>query len=186
MRLRAKFNMEIKLSSVEDALSLSQYYVKNEAHLSLWEPLKGKKDNNLALWQERLKQRELEQSEKKAAYFLAYNEGSTEIIATCNLTGISYGVFMACYMGYSVSRQFEGQGFMKKLCSYVTQYAFNDLGLNRVMSNYMPNNLRSENLLVSMGFVKEGLAKNYLYINGKWEDHILTSLVNDENTYNKN
>ncbi len=170
--------MNIKLSTVEDAMYLSQYYTSNENHLSLWEPLKNKDYNKLELWQERLRQREIEQTEKKGAYFVAYNKNSTEIIAICNLTGITYGVFLACYMGYSVSKSFEGQGKMKVLCSYVTQYAFNELGLNRVMSNYMPKNKRSENLLKSIGFVKEGVASKYLFINGLWEDHILTSLLN--------
>ncbi len=29
-----------------------------------------------------------------------------------------------------------------------------------------------------LGFVKEGIARDYLCINGKWEDHVLTSLIN--------
>ena len=85
-------------------------------------------------------------------------------------------------MGYSVSSEFEGKGIMKKLCNHATQYAFKELGLNRVMSNYIANNKRSENLLNSMGFIKEGLARKYLKINGKWEDHVLTSLINSENS----
>jgi len=32
--------------------------------------------------------------------------------------------------------------------------------------------------LEKLGFEKEGFARRYLCINGKWEDHILTSLVN--------
>ena len=66
---------------------------------------------------------------------------------------------------------------MKRLCSHVINYAFNELGLNRIMANYMPSNDRSEALLNSLGFVREGLAERYLKINGVWEDHVLTALI---------
>ena len=48
------------------------------------------------------------------------------------------------------------------------------------MANYMPSNKRSGQLLDRLGFQKEGVAKSYLKIAGKWEDHVLTSLVNKQ------
>ena len=50
------------------------------------------------------------------------------------------------------------------------------------MANYIPRNQRSETLLDNLGFAKEGVAIKYLLINGKWEDHVLTSLLNPQNT----
>jgi ribosomal-protein-alanine N-acetyltransferase len=47
------------------------------------------------------------------------------------------------------------------------------------MANYMPANERSGKLLSRLGFEREGLAKRYLYINGRWEDHVLTALLNN-------
>jgi ribosomal-protein-alanine N-acetyltransferase len=87
------------------------------------------------------------------------------------------GVFQAGYMGYSVAENYQGKGLMKTLCEHVLQYAFDELKLNRVMSNYLPHNERSENLLKSLGFEREGYAKRYLKINGQWQDHILTARV---------
>ncbi len=58
------------------------------------------------------------------------------------------------------------------------QYVFEELNLHRVMANYMPHNQRSGNLLKRLGFVVEGYARDYLFINGGWEDHIQTSLIN--------
>ena len=88
---------------------------------------------------------------------------------------------MACFMGYSVAKSCEGQGVMTKLCQHAIAYAFTELQLNRIMANYMPSNARSEKLLTNLGFVKEGFAKKYLFINGRWEDHIMTSLLNPNN-----
>jgi ribosomal-protein-alanine N-acetyltransferase len=52
--------------------------------------------------------------------------------------------------------------------------------MHRIMASYMPRNARSEAVLERLGFQKEGFAKDYLLINGKWEDHNLTSLVNPD------
>ena len=59
-----------------------------------------------------------------------------------------------------------------------TQYLFQELNFHRVMANYMPHNRRSCNVLKRLGFVIEGYARDYLLINGQWEDHIMTSLTN--------
>ena len=48
------------------------------------------------------------------------------------------------------------------------------------MANYMPTNEASGKVLKRLGFTVEGYARDYLCLNGKWEDHILTSLTNPE------
>ena len=55
------------------------------------------------------------------------------------------------------------------------------------MANYMPHNSRSAALLFRLGFEKEGVARSYLKIAGKWQDHVLTSKIatcndRDQNT----
>lgn len=46
------------------------------------------------------------------------------------------------------------------------------------LANYIPDNQRSGRVLERLGFEQEGFAKDYLEINGKWADHILTALTN--------
>ncbi|WP_294033064.1 hypothetical protein [uncultured Moraxella sp.] len=43
----------------------------------------------------------------------------------------------------------------------------------------MPDNHKSAKVLARLGFVKEGYAKAYLQIAGRWQDHVLTALTND-------
>ena len=57
-------------------------------------------------------------------------------------------------------------------------FAFRDLRLHRVMANYRPEHLRSGRLLARLGFAQEGYARDYLFIDGAWRDHILTSRTN--------
>jgi ribosomal-protein-alanine N-acetyltransferase len=59
-------------------------------------------------------------------------------------------------------------------------FVFGPLRVHRIQANYMPHNLRSGRLLERLGFVEEGLARDYLLIDGRWRDHVLTSLTNLE------
>lgn len=172
--------MQYKLASRNDAEILAKFYEDNREHLQNWEPLKAEGYNSFSAWKERLIEREKEQEEEKSAYFICCIEN--DVAAVCSLTNIVRGPFQACNIGFAVAESFQGKGVMKKLCLHAIDYAFNELRLNRVMANYMPRNSRSGALLNSLGFEKEGLAKKYLKINGCWEDHVLTSLVNPKNT----
>lgn len=170
--------MNSRLCSTDDAPALSEFYRQNGNHLQPWEPLREAGCHDISAWEERLKVRQVEQVEGRAAYFLSCVPDSGEIVATCSLTGIARGPFQACYMGYAVARKFEGRGHMRALCEHAIDYAFRTLQLNRIMANFMPRNRRSAKLLHSLGFTEEGLARKYLCINGQWEDHILTSKLN--------
>ena len=67
---------------------------------------------------------------------------------------------------------------MSEAVAAAVNYAFNELGLHRVMANNLPHNAPSANLLRKLGFVTEGYARNYLFIDGQWRDHVLTAKIN--------
>ena len=100
------------------------------------------------------------------------------MMAECNFTNIVKGPFQACNLGYAVAKTREGHGIMTAVVKKGIEIMFKEYGLHRIMANYMPGNARSARLLERCGFVREGYAKAYLKIAGRWEDHVLTSLVN--------
>ena len=170
--------MVIVKTNVAHAELILNYYIDNKSHLELWEPKKTSQFYDLSLWRKRLALREKDMTLGNACYFAALNDEQSHIIGLCSLTQIIKGAFKAAYLGYSIDKQYQGRGKMSKLLNYTITYAFDELKLHRIMANYMPSNRRSEKLLLSLGFVKEGRARKYLKINGQWEDHILTSLIN--------
>lgn len=85
------------------------------------------------------------------------------------------GPFQACHLSYSVDGDHEGRGVMEEIVRFVL--AFDEMDLHRVMANHMVTNIRSEKLLARLGFEREGFARRYLKINGRWEDHVLNSLI---------
>ena len=170
--------MIIRLSTANDAGLLADYYRANAEHFCRWEPIRLQGYYDAATIRQRYVDYEQQHLHGTAAYFIGVRDG--QVIAHCSLTNIIYGPFRAGFIGYGVSQALEGTGCMRKLCQAVIEHAFEVLELNRVMANYMPANKRSGFLLQKLGFTEEGYAKKYLKINGRWEDHILTALVNPQ------
>jgi ribosomal-protein-alanine N-acetyltransferase len=102
------------------------------------------------------------------------------VIGSCNYTNIVRGAFQACHLGYQISRSHEGQGLMAEALRATNDYIFKAIRLHRIMANFRPENDRSRRLLERLGFVEEGLARDYLFIDNAWRDHVLTSLMNPD------
>ena len=100
------------------------------------------------------------------------------MIGSCNFGNIVKGIFQACHLGYSIAKKHEGQGLMAEALQAGIDYIFETRGLHRIMANHVPGNLRSARLLEKLGFEREGYARAYLKIGGKWEDHVLNALIN--------
>jgi ribosomal-protein-alanine N-acetyltransferase len=99
-------------------------------------------------------------------------------VGDCAFTNIVRGPFQACHLGYKLDQKFVGRGLMREGLTSAIDHAFHALKLHRIMANYQPTNERSGRLLRRLGFTIEGYARDYLFLNGGWRDHILTSLVN--------
>ncbi len=72
------------------------------------------------------------------------------------------------------------KGYMTEAIMAVVKVAFKEMKLHRIEANVMPRNLRSIRVVEKCGFINEGLAKQYLKINGVWEDHYHMVILNDE------
>lgn len=160
----------------EDLEQFVQLHEHNREHWRKWEATINPAPSN----QEQLKRWIDDCKINKSARFLIFEKQSQQLIGFCNFTQIFHGAFHACYLGYKIDREFEGKGLMTEALQRAIQFIFEDLKLHRIMANYMPSNERSARLLNRLGFKKEGYAPNYLFINHKWEDHILTALTNEK------
>ena len=96
------------------------------------------------------------------------------------LSNIVRGAFQSCHLGYRLDGTEQRKGYMTEAVKELTAYAFQNLNLHRIEANIMPHNMASLKVTEKLGFYHEGLAKQYLRINGRWEDHIHTVLLNEE------
>ncbi|AIE86310.1 GNAT family N-acetyltransferase [Fimbriimonas ginsengisoli] len=103
-----------------------------------------------------------------------------ELIGVANLTQIQRGPSYSAILGYTLSEEHQGHGYMKEALGEVVRYMFEARNLHRIVANYMPRNERSGRLLRSLGFQVEGYARDYLLIDGVWEDHVLSARTNPD------
>jgi ribosomal-protein-alanine N-acetyltransferase len=61
--------------------------------------------------------------------------------------------------------------------SALIPFAFGALRLHRLEAACIPTNVASIHLLERTGFTREGFAREYLCINGVWQDHLLYGLL---------
>lgn len=158
---------------------LAKYESDNRSHLSQWEPTRTKEYFSEAETKKRLKLSFQDYHLGSSITLVGFDKSKSEIICLCSFSNIVHGPFQACHLGYSISKNKQGKGLMFELLKVSIQYVFTKYKLHRVMANYIPSNKRSEKLLDKLGFQKEGLAKSYLKIAGTWQDHVLTSKINE-------
>lgn len=99
-----------------------------------------------------------------------------QALGRVQLTQIARGPFCSAMLGYAIDATHEGRGLMREALQAVLDDAFGRLGLHRVQANVRPENTRSLGLLARLGFEHEGLAREYLFIDGAWRDHAMTAL----------
>ncbi len=172
----------LRIGSISLAPALSEYLVRNHEHFRHCMPLMPSSFFSVESCEKRLASAIDEyQADQSVKLLLLSEQGDrTRVIGDLSFTNITRGVFQACHLGYKIDREFQGQGLMSKALCAALGYVFDDMGLHRVMANYQPTNERSGRLLRRLNFTIEGYARDYLLLDGRWQDHILTALVNTQ------
>lgn len=68
----------------------------------------------------------------------------------------------------------------KDITKKMVDHGFDDLNLNRIYLYVLGNNERAINLYRKLQFKEEGILRNAIYKNGKFEDFILMAILKDE------
>ena len=168
----------VRLASAADVPSIVAYYRRNRRHLARWEPVRPRAFYTLAHWKKQVRTNRSEwRVGRSLRMFLFERSRPRRVIGSVNLSNIVRGVFHACHLGYSLDGESQGRGLMTEALRLAMAHAFGEMNLNRAMANYIPRNRRSARLLRRLGFRGEGRARHYLLIDGRWEDHVLTSRI---------
>ena len=160
------------------AAKTADYYSRNRDFFQSFDPPRPPDFYTVNI-QRRDLQRDFQDAKKmRALRFWLSLKGSDEIIGMVALNNIVFGSFCSCFLAYKLDYRFLRQRLMSEAISRVVRIAFDDLGLHRIEANIMPRNTPSLRLIEKLGFQHEGLARQYLNINGVWEDHIHMTLLN--------
>ena len=169
----------IATPTVDRAAGALDFVQRNAAHLKPWSPPAPAGVETIEHWLDIVEAA----NQSLAAgtlvrLWLSPRNDPLRVIGSIGYSQIHRGPFCNAVLGYQIDAQCEGQGLMREALEASNAYMFNEQKLHRLAANYRPENTRSGRLLQRMGFTIEGYTKEYLFIDGAWRDHILTSKVN--------
>lgn len=169
----------VRPATQEEVPAVVDYYRRNRQHLVSVDPVRPESFYTEEFWYGRIRQDHQEiREDRSLRLFLFPADDPERVIGIANFTQFVRGVAQYCTLGYAIDRAEEGKGLMHEALTAAIDHIFGPLHFHRIQANYMPRNERSGALLRRLGFTVEGLAREYLLIAGRWEDHVLTSLTN--------
>ncbi len=171
----------LSLPQQTHAAAALKFHTHAWPHLKRWFPPIPPAFDTLAYWQDVVtKSHEAFEQGAIVRLWISPKSAPNKVIGTIGFSQIFRGPFCNCILGYQIDREYEGRGLMTEALQTGIRYMFDVQKLHRIAANYRPENARSGRLLAKLGFRIDGFSKNYLFIDGDWRDHVLTSLTNDQ------
>jgi [ribosomal protein S5]-alanine N-acetyltransferase len=102
-----------------------------------------------------------------------------DVVGRVTLSNIARGMFLSANIGYWTDFAHTGRGLATEAVGFAVLRA-DELGLHRVEAGTLALNLASQRVLLKCGFERVGLAREYLFIAGQWQDHeVLQRILNN-------
>ena len=146
---------------------------QSEDFLKPWEPVWPADDLTRSAFKRRLKRYAEDMRLDQTYPFLLFDRRDNKLVGGLTLTNVRRGVAQAGSIGYWIGQPFAHQGYMTAGMRAFIPFAFDALRLHRLEAACIPTNNASIRLLEKTGFKREGYAREYLCINGLWQDHLL-------------
>jgi ribosomal-protein-alanine N-acetyltransferase len=145
----------------------------SRAFLTPWEPIWPTDDLTRAAFRRRLRRYAEDQRSDQAYTFFIYRKTDNALVGGLTLANVRRGVAQTGSLGYWIGAPHARHGHMTAAVRSILPFAFVTLRLHRLEAACIPTNAASVGLLEKCGFTREGYAREYLCINGIWQDHLL-------------
>lgn len=152
----------------------------SRAFLAPWEPIWPADDLTRLAFRRRLRRYARELRAGTGYPFFVFSADGETLLGGLTIAQIQRGVTQSTVLGYWMGQPYAGKGLMTEAVRAVTGFAFDSLHLNRVEAACLPHNAASIRLLEKVGFQREGYARKYLCIDGRWQDHVLYGLLRND------
>ncbi len=84
------------------------------------------------------------------------------------------------HIGYWLGESYQGSGLITRSCRTLLDYAFNDIGLNRVEIRCAPGNSKSRAIPMRLGLKEEGVLRQAEWLYEHFVDHVVYSMLKDD------
>lgn len=103
-------------------------------------------------------------------------QGDGLVLGTCGFHNFQ-AEHRRAEVGYELGQEYWGRGLMTEALTAILGHGFGVLDLNRIEAFVNRGNVRSAALLASLGFVEEGLLREYEFARGGFVDQHCFSLL---------
>jgi ribosomal-protein-alanine N-acetyltransferase len=161
----------------QDFEAWSDLRARSRDFLKPWEPLWPADDLGRGAYRRRLRRYGEERRADQSYSFFLFRTDGERLLGGLTLSGVRRGVAQCATLGYWMGEPHAGRGYMTAGVRLVLPHAFGTLKLRRIEASCLPHNARSVALLEKIGFQREGYAREYLCIDGIWQDHLLYAIL---------
>jgi ribosomal-protein-alanine N-acetyltransferase len=171
----------IRPLAAQDVDEMARVVAANRDHTAPWDPIRGEAYYTRAGQAEMLR-RDLDAWDGGTSYAFAVldREDRDRIIGRIALGNVVYGAWRNATVGYWVAADAGGRGHATEAVRLTCRFAFVHAGLHRIQPAVIPRNVRSVRVVEKAGFRLEGRALRYLNIAGRWEDHDVYAMTEEE------
>lgn len=176
----------LRCPKLDDYTAWKSLYLRSLDFLKPYEPERPRDYvTNFSHFSSMVEIAETEIWQDKGYRFFIFDKETSELLGGIALSNLIRGSFQNAHCGYWIGEKFTRQGFMTEALSETVRFVFRHLKLHRVQASCLVKNERSIGLLEKLKFRNEGIAKGYLKIDGKWQDHIRFAMTFEDYLNNK-
>jgi ribosomal-protein-alanine N-acetyltransferase len=117
-------------------------------------------------------------AERSGIRWAIVSTSEMRVIGTCGFR-LNFA-FRSASLGFELECRFWRQGLMREALDAAITYAYDHLGMNRIQSTTDLDNHASAGLLARLGFVEEGVMRQWGYWKDAFHDVRLLSLIKSD------
>ncbi len=111
--------------------------------------------------------------------FAVVLKSSGKMIGTTGFTSVDEK--NACAeIGYVLNPDYHGQGIATEAVALLLNFAFCEVGFNRIEAKFMPENLPSRKVMEKCGMTFEGVLRSKMFIKGEFRNIGISSILSSE------
>ncbi|MCL8250927.1 GNAT family N-acetyltransferase [Aeromicrobium fastidiosum] len=165
-----------RLLRPDDAAGLAAVRTANRARLAPFEPRRSEAFYTEAGQRSTIDERLAAHAEGRGVPLAIVDDGDG-VVGEMTLSGVVRGAYQSASVGYWVAEHVAGAGVASAALADAQAIAFGTLGLHRLQGETLVDNIASQTVLERAGFVRYGLAPDYLRIDGRWQAHVLYQCI---------
>lgn len=97
----------------------------------------------------------------------------------CYINWVHRHADLSLYIGYEEA-YIDETGIAKESCELLFEYAFDQLGLNKIWTEIYDFDYPKKKLYFQLGFHLDGILRNHYFYDGKWNNAYILSLLSKD------